>query len=301
MITPPYLRSGDTVGIVAPARKISEEEMAPFLDLLKSWGLNYKLGKNLYGDHFQYSGTDIERGSDFQQMLDDPDVKAIVCARGGYGSIRIIRQIDFTGFQKNPKWIAGFSDITVLHAYINKFLGTESLHSMMPLKFIPGEMDAAALSLKNALFGNRLSYRLDANKNNKPGEIKAELTGGNLSLLYSLNGTNFFPDIRNKILFVEDVDEYLYHIDRMMQNLQHSGVFGVTKGLVAGAFTDLKDNDIPFGSDIYAIILDTVEKFDFPVCFDFPAGHISNNMTLILGREVQLRISEEEVILDYGS
>ncbi len=300
MIRPPYLKAGDTVGIIAPARYIDENEISGFMELLHSWGLNYKTGKHLFGRHFQYSGTDRERAEDFQQMIDDPEVKALICARGGYGSIRILRYIDFKSLPNNPKWLAGFSDITVLHSYINKFTGIESLHALMPLNYKSGQSDIAVQSLKKALFGEKLLYRASMNKFNRHGIAKAELTGGNLSLLYSLNGTNFFPEMRNKILFIEDVDEYLYHIDRMMQNLLHSGVFGKICGLIVGSFTDIKDNDIPFGSDVYQIILDTVDKFDFPVCFDFPSGHISSNTTLIFGREVQLNVGEEGVEVEFS-
>ena len=297
MITPPILRKGDTVGIIAPARKIKENEIIPFLELLSAWGLKYKMGKFLYGQHHQYSGTDSERATDLQNMIDDPDVRAIICARGGYGTIRIIPQIDFTAFEKDPKWIAGFSDITVLHSYVNKYLGTESLHSLMPIQYIPGETDAAAESLRKALFGEKTEYQIKPNRYNKNGNFTGELAGGNLSLLYSINGTSFFPDMKSKILFIEDVDEYLYHIDRIMHNFLHSGVFFKTGALIVGAFSNMRDNEIPFGSDIYEIITDTIHKFDFPVCFDFPCGHFSENLTLISGREMQLSVQKEGVVL----
>lgn len=299
MITPPYLKYGDTVGIIAPARKITEKEIFNFLELIKSWGLNYKTGRYLYGSHFQYSGTDRQRASDLQQMIDDPDVKAIICVRGGYGTIRILEYTDFSGFKKNPKWLAGFSDITVLHAFFNKHLACETLHSMMPINYIPEETEKAAESLKKALFGEEISYNIQANKFNKPGIIRAELIGGNLSLLYSLNGTYLLPKMKNKILFIEDVDEYYYHIDRMIQNLKYSGIFEEISGLISGAFTDIKDNDVAFGTDIYEIILSAVEKYNIPVCFDFPAGHISNNNTLILGREIQLTVDDDQVEIQF--
>ena len=293
MITPKYLCSGDTVGIIAPARKISEKEIAPFCDLLASWKLKYIFGKHLFGTCNQYSGTDKERAADLQEMLENTEIKAIFCARGGYGTIRIIRHTDFTSFEKAPKWIAGFSDITVLHSYINYFLGTESLHSMMPLNYKPGVSDNASDSLRKALFGEKSRIHISSNKNNRFGEFTGEITGGNLSLLYSLNGTNLFPDMRQKILFIEETDEYFYHIDRMMQNFLHSGVFNKIGGLIVGSFNGIHDNDIPFGSNHYEIISETIEKYDFPVVFDFPAGHIPNNMTLILGREMQLTADEQ--------
>ncbi len=295
MITPPYLKQGDTVGIVAPARSIRKEEITPFLELLVSWGLKYKTGKYLFGHSHQFSGTDKERASDLQEMINDPGIRAIICARGGYGTIRIIPYIDFSGFEKDPKWITGFSDITVLHSYVNKFPGTESLHSIMPVQYKPGNNDKAAMSLRKVLFGENPEFKIDPCDLNRDGFFTGELTGGNLSLLYSLNGTSFFPDMKNKILLIEEVDEYLYHIDRILQNFIHSGVFNKTGGLIVGAFTGMRDNKIPYGYDVYEIISEAVKNFDFPVCFNFPSGHISDNMTLILGREVQLSIKGNSV------
>ena len=292
MIIPKYLQPGDTIGIIAPARKISEKEIYPFYELISSWKLNYINGKHLFGEYNQYSGTDEERAADFQDMLENPEVRAIICARGGYGTIRILRHIDFSGFERDRKWLAGFSDITVLHSYFNNFLGTESLHSLMPLNYKPGINDNAAESLRKALFGEKNDFSTELNKYNRYGCFTGEITGGNLSILSSLNGTNLFPDMKKKILFIEEVDEYLYHIDRMMQNFLYSGVFNKIGGLIVGAFSDLSDNDIPFGSNHYELIYETIEKYEFPVIFDFPSGHINNNMTLIFGREMQLMVDE---------
>jgi muramoyltetrapeptide carboxypeptidase len=292
MTTPKYLQAGDTVGLIATARKINENEIAPFYSLLESWKLKYIKGKHLFGSHNQFSGTEVERAADLQEMIENPAVRAIICVRGGYGTIRIIRHVDFTHFEKDPKWIAGFSDVTALHAYLNNYLGTESLHSIMPVNYKPGENDNAAETLRKALFGEPYELTTPPNKYNRFGKFQGEITGGNLSLLYSINGSNLFPDMKNKILFIEDIDEYLYHIDRMMQNLTHSGVFHKIGGLMVGAFTNLRDNEIPYGSDFYEIISETVEKFDFPLVFDFPAGHISQNNTLIFGREMQLRVDK---------
>lgn len=293
MIRPPNLSKGDTVAIVAPARKILPAETEGFFHLLDSWGLKWKTGKNLYGSHFQYSGTDFERAADLQEAIDDPEVKAIICARGGYGTIRILQYVDFSGFEKNPKWLAGFSDITVLHAYLNKFAGTESIHSLMPLNVSTEVQSLSIETLHKALFGETLEYSFENHSLNVKGEAKGELTGGNLSLLYSLNGTRFFPDTRNKILFIEDVDEYLYHIDRMMQNLFHSGALNRVKAVIAGGFTKMKDNDIPFGKTAEEIIAETLRPFGIPLCLNFPSGHQSENNTLIFGREVLLSIGEE--------
>jgi len=294
MITPPYLKSGDLVGIVAPARKVKPEDIADFISLLDSWGLKYKLGRNLFGSENQYSGTDEERASGFQDMLDDPQVKAIIPARGGYGSLRALRLIDFSKFEKNPKWITGFSDVTVFHCYLSKYLNTESLHSLMPLTYKPGipEIEFSADSLRKALFGEKLEYEFPSDSSNRGGIASGELTGGNLSILYSLNGTGFYPDLRGKILFIEDIDEYLYHIDRMMLNFLLSGSLNNIKGLIVGGFTDLKDNAIPFGRKPEEIISEMVGKFKFPVAFSFPAGHQNDNRTLIFGRQMQLSVED---------
>jgi muramoyltetrapeptide carboxypeptidase len=292
MITPPYLIPGDTVGIVAPARKVSRDEISLFLRLLESWGLKYKFGRNLFGEQDQYSGSDLERAADFSDMLADPQVKVIIAARGGYGSLRTLRLIDFSKFEKNPKWIAGFSDITVFHSYINSFLNTESLHCLMPLTYKPGisEIENSAESLRKALFGEKLEYIYPSIEGNREGYANAELTGGNLSVLYSLNGTGFFPELNGKILFIEDIDEYLYHIDRMMLNLLHSNSLNKIKGLIIGGFTDIKDNAVPFGKTHIEIISEIIEKFNIPVSFSFPAGHQNDNRTLIFGRQMQLTV-----------
>jgi len=297
MITPPYLKPGDTVGIIAPARKISREEISAFTLLLERWGLKYKFGKNLFGQKDQYSGADEERAADFNDMIADPQVRAIIAARGGYGSLRTLRLTDFSKFEKDPKWIAGFSDITVFHCYLNKYLNTESIHSLMPLNYKPGikETEDSAESLRKALFGEQLEYSFPAHRLNRDGKADAELIGGNLSILYSLNGTGFFPETKGKILFIEDIDEYLYHIDRMMLNLLHSGSLNNIKALLIGGFTDLKDNTIPFGKNYDGIISEIVEKFEYPLVFSFPAGHQNQNLTLIFGRQMQL-ISEGKLV-----
>jgi muramoyltetrapeptide carboxypeptidase len=292
MITPGYLNKGDTVGIVAPARKIKNEDIAAFLKLLDSWGLKYVFGKNTFSEDNQYSGSDDKRAADFQDMLDDPKIRAIISARGGYGSLRTLRLLDFSKFEKDPKWIVGFSDITIFHSFINKYLNTESIHSLMPANFNPEVQETvdSANTLKTALFGEKLAYTFTGSSLNRDGMAEAELTGGNLSVLYSLNGTGFFPDVRGKILFIEDIDEYLYHIDRMMLNLLMSGSLNKIKGLVVGGFTDIRDNTIPFGKKYDEIIAEAVRKFSFPVAFSFPAGHNSENKTLIFGRKMQLRV-----------
>ena len=292
MITPKYLKPGDTVGIIAPARKTGEAGISSFIRKCEEWGLRCKTGKHLFGSYHQFSGTDDERASDLQEMIDDDTVRAVICARGGYGSLRTLLRTDFTKMARNPKWIAGFSDITVFHAYVNKFLGIETLHSIMPVNFEEPCDEESAETLRKALFGEKLEYRFPSHPLNALGDAKGELTGGNLSILLSLNGTTFFPDMRNRILFIEDVDEYLYHIDRMMLNLMQSGVFNRIRALVAGSFAKMNDNAIPFGKNAEEIIAEITQKFRIPVCFNFPAGHQLKNKTLILGREIRLRVNE---------
>jgi muramoyltetrapeptide carboxypeptidase len=294
MITPRYLSKGDTVGIVAPARKVENDEISAFAKLLASWGLKVRFGKNIFGEDNQYSGSDEKRAADFQDMLDDPKIRAIISARGGYGSLRTLRLLDFSKFEKDPKWIVGFSDITIFHSFVNKYLNTESIHSLMPVNYNPEIQETvdSVNTLKKALFGEKIAYTFAGSSFNRNGMAESELAGGNLSVLYSLNGTGFFPDVRGKILFIEDIDEYLYHIDRMMLNMLMSGNLNKIKGLVVGGFTGIKDNLIPFGKNYDEIIAEAVKKFSFPVAFSFPAGHQSENNTLIFGRKMQLRVED---------
>jgi len=294
MITPRYLSKGDSVGIVAPARRIKNDEISAFLKLIDSWGLKVRFGKNIFGEENQYSGSDEERAADIQDMLNDPKIRAIISARGGYGSLRTLRLLDFSKFENDPKWIVGFSDITIFHSFVNKYLNTESIHSLMPVNYNPEVKETidSAKTLKQALFGEKLSYTFTGSAFNRNGISESELTGGNLSVLYSLSGTGFFPDVRGKILFIEDIDEYLYHIDRMMLNMLMSGSLNKIRGLVVGGFTDIRDNKIPFGKNYDEIIVEAVKKFSFPVAFSFPAGHQSENKALIFGRKMQLRVED---------
>lgn len=288
LIQPSYLKKGDKIGIVACARKISREEMAPAIEILKSWGLEVVLGKNVFNADNQFSGTDAERSDDLQTMLDTASVKAIISARGGYGTMRIIDKINFENFKKSPKWLVGYSDITVLHSHIHT-LGIETIHATMPINF---NKDADALeTLRKALFGEKISYEIDSHSLNRKGVAEGELVGGNLSLLYALTGSASDIDTSGKILFIEDLDEYLYHIDRMMMNLKRSGKLSRLAGLVVGGMTDMKDNAIPFGKTAEEIILDAVKEYNYPVCFRFPAGHVDKNFALYLGRTVKLEIS----------
>lgn len=294
---PPSLQKGDTVALVCTARKFTPQEALPAIELLKSWGLIPKLGKTIGLDNFQLGGTDLERASDFQDQLNDDAVRAIWCVRGGYGTIRIIDQVDFSGFQSCPKWVMGFSDVTVLHSHIHN-LGIATLHSIMPFS-LPKADQAAIDSLQDALFGHKLHYQILSSTYNKLGTVTGQLVGGNLSILYSLLGSPSSITTHNKILYIEDLDEYLYHIDRMMMNLKRNGYFNKVKGIIVGGMTDMHDNSIPFGMDAKQIILDVTREFDIPICFDFPAGHIPDNRALILGGQVQLDINETHTELKF--
>jgi len=299
MITPPYLKSGDKIAIIATARKVSPAEMDDAISTFRSWGLQVVAGPHLFGERNQYSGTDEERASDLQMMLDDKEIKAIICARGGYGTVRIIDSLDFSIFEQRPKWIVGYSDITVLHSHIQTQFGIETLHATMPINF-PDEGTAAAIeSLRKALFGESLEYNIGSYPSNKTGNVSGVLSGGNLSILYSLTGTPSDIQTQDKILFIEDLDEYLYHIDRMMMNLKRSGKLSGIKGLIVGGLTKMNDNTVPFGKQAEQIIAEYAQDAGIPVCFNFPAGHIADNRALILGREVQLNITPNDVSVQF--
>lgn len=286
MRTPKYLQKGDSVAIVATARKISLDEINPAIDLLKSWGLAPVIGKTIGLEDHQFAGSKTDRISDFQNFLDDTSIKAIWCARGGYGTVQLIDELDFSLFSKNPKWIIGYSDITVLHSHIHN-LGIESLHATMPINIPTNSLDTIE-SLRKALFGKPLVYEFPAQKLNKTGAVKGQLVGGNLSVLYSLLGSKSSIDTKNKILFLEDLDEYLYHVDRMIQNLKRNGYFENLVGLIVGGMTKMNDNEISFGKTAEETILETVKPYDFPVIFNFPSGHLDNNNTLVFGREIEM-------------
>jgi muramoyltetrapeptide carboxypeptidase len=287
---PPYLIKGDKIGLISTARKISIEELQSSIMCIQNWGLVVVLGKNLFNSYHQYSGSDEERASDLQYMLDNEDIKAILCVRGGYGTVRIIDKINFSQFQKKSKWLAGFSDITVLHSQIHK-LNIASLHSTMPVSF-SSNTTAAIESLKDALFGNNISIETDSHPLNRNGQAKGQIVGGNLSILYSLIGSPSDLNTDGKILFIEDLDEYLYHIDRMMMNLKRSGKLSNLRGLIVGGMTKMNDNTIPFGKDAESIIKDAVSEYNYPICFGFPAGHVSDNRTLKLGQIAHLKVGK---------
>jgi len=293
MIIPKKLKIGDKIGIISTARKITIEELNPAIKTLESWGLQVVLGINLFQEDDQFSGTVVQRANDLQSMIDDNSIKAILCARGGYGTVQIIDAIKFTNLKKNSKWIVGYSDVTVLHSHLNN-LGIASLHASMPINF-ESNTNESLLSLKNALFGNLNNVECKAHPLNKFGKIEGDIVGGNLSILYSLLGSQSAIDTTGKILFIEDLDEYLYHIDRMMMNLKRNGIFGNLKGLIVGGMSDMNDNSISFGKTAEQIILEYTKDYDFPICFGFPAGHLVDNRCLSLGINSILEISQNGV------
>lgn len=289
MISPAFLKKGDTIALVSTARKHSTDELQPTLDLLKSWGLEVIVGKSIGLAYNQLAGTDEQRTQDFQNQLDNPKVKAIWCVRGGYGTVRLIDQLDFTAFKNEPKWIVGFSDVTVLHSHLNT-MGYKSIHGTMPVSIKKTAAESIS-SLYKALFGEPLSYSLPPAPKNRLGSAKGEIVGGNLSILYSLFGSPSAIDCTDKILFIEDLDEYLYHIDRMMMNLKRNGCLESLKGIIVGGMSDMNDNEIPWGKNAHEIIDEVTRNYQIPVVFDFPAGHVKDNRALILGNTVRLEVT----------
>ena len=290
---PPYLRAGDTVAIVCPAKKLVTP-MDDAVQLLQSWGLTVLLGETVTASYNQFAGNDALRAADLQSFINDSNVKAIIAARGGYGTIRIIDLIDFTPLLKNPKWLVGFSDITLLHTHLFANCNLQTIHGQMPVN-IPDATLPSLESLRKALFGGELIYNIPCNPLNRKGEATGILIGGNLSLLVAASGSVSDPDYTDKILFIEDVGEYFYAIDRMLYSLKRSGKLSKLSGLIVGGFTDIKDNDIPFGQTVEEIIMAVVSEYSYPVCFDFPAGHIKNNFSLVLGSKVNLNVTKTQV------
>lgn len=294
MIAPPYLQKGDTIALVATARKNIDDNLKPAIEWLHNWGLEVVIGSTIGLDNNQLAGTDEQRANDFQAQLDNPNIKAIWCVRGGYGTVRMIDLLDFTKFKQHPKWIIGFSDVTVLHSHLTT-MGFQSIHGIMPISSKASEQ--AKQTLKKALFGEPLSHTVSYEPMNRFGTAKGILVGGNLSILYSLLGSPSAIDCTDKILFIEDLDEYLYHIDRMLINLKRNGCLESLKGIVVGGMTKMKDNDIPWGKNALEIIDDVTKKLKIPVIYNFPAGHLADNRALIIGRQVRLESNAKESML----
>jgi muramoyltetrapeptide carboxypeptidase len=292
------LQPGDKIAIVSTARKVSQEEMQPAIAIFKSWGLEVVLGETIGADANQFAGSDEVRLADLQRMLDNDSVKAILCARGGYGTSRILDKLDFSKFAESPKWVIGFSDVTALHAHLYK-LGFESLHAIMPILFPREGSEEAIESLRKILFGEEISYEVPPHDFNRCGIAEGDLVGGNLSILHTILGTKSDFDYAGKILFLEDLDEYLYHLDRMLVHLNRCGKLENLAGLIIGHMSDMKDNLIPFGKNAYEIIQEHTTKYNYPVCFDFPVGHEAHNLALVCGRKVRLEVGESGSWLGY--
>jgi len=301
MIIPEYLKPGSKISIVSPAGKVDEKYVLPAVEWLKKEGYKVELGKHVFAEHFQFAGTDKQRLEDLQDALNDPECNAILCSRGGYGTVRIISQLNFSAFKKHPKWIIGYSDITILHNCLNN-LEVATIHGVMPRYFFSRNgLPAKNLnSLMNLLTGKGGSYSIPKTPFNCIGKVQAGLVGGNLSIISSLQGTKYELKTNNKILFLEDIDEFLYHTDRMIHQLKLSGKLNNLAGLILGDFSEMKDNESPFGKTIHEIILDAVKDYDYPVCFGFPAGHNKKNLALMFGQQVELHVTSEQTRLKFS-
>ena len=288
---PPYLQKGNTIGITCPAGYMAKDKAQTCIETLQQWGFEVMVGKTLGSSSVNYfSGTDEERLNEFQAMLDDDSINAILCGRGGYGVSRIIDQLDFTRFKKKPKWIIGYSDITVLHAHIYSNFKTASIHAPMAAAFNNGENRNEYIeSLHKAIIGKKANYKCAAHPFNKLGTATGELVGGNLSLLAHLVGTPSDIQTKNKILFIEDIGELIYSTDRMLYQLKRSGKLDNLAGLIIGGFTDVKDTERPFGKTIEEVINDVVKEYDYPVCFNFPVSHSKENYALKVGASYELK------------
>ncbi|MCO5234165.1 MAG: LD-carboxypeptidase [Chitinophagales bacterium] len=294
MYIPASLNRGDTIGLVCMARKIDIDAIQSSIQFFEQSGFKVKIGKSVGATYHQFGGDDDLRRIDLQMMLDDTEVKAIFSCRGGYGTVRIIDDIYYGNFISQPKWIVGYSDITVLHAHLNHVMGISTLHATMPVNFETNSAEALQ-SLLDALMGKSLSYHFGTHPLNKNGQATGKVIGGNLSIIYSLLGTKTLFNSSNKILFLEDLDEYLYHIDRMMVALKRAGKLNNISALIVGGMTDMKDNPIPYGKSAEEIIYEHTQAFDYPICFGFPAGHITDNRAIKLGVNAQIDISENGV------
>ncbi|CAM1356591.1 S66 peptidase family protein [Tenacibaculum halocynthiae] len=299
LITPSYLKKGDTIAIVAPAGILKNRKhvIDKAKELAESWGLKVMYGKNMFHQNNHFAGTDDERCQDFQNALDNPNIKAIWCARGGYGSVRILDKLDFSKFKRNPKWVIGYSDITAFHNHIHN-LGIETLHAMMgtSMQDTPEKIAHTITTFKKALFGEKLEYSVSSSKKNRRGNVEGELVGGNIAILASMLGSKSQISTEGKILFIEEIGEYKYSIDRMLQSLKRANYFTKVKGVIVGGMTKVKKNSTPWGNSIEQLILEVLPK-DIPVMFNFPAGHEPDNRALIFGRNVQLSIDTKKALV----
>ncbi|WP_104734896.1 S66 peptidase family protein [Hanstruepera ponticola] len=297
LIQPPYLKPGDTVAIVAPSGilKNRQKEVQQAVELLKSWGLHAVVGDHVFSQDNHFAGTDAQRCEDFQKAMDDPKVSAIWCARGGYGTVRIIDNLDYTKFRKHPKWLIGYSDITALHNQFHNE-GFESIHALMctSLTDALNDISESVETYRKAIFGEPLQYNLKGSQYNRIGKVSAPLVGGNLTMLHTMLGSKTSIDTSEKILFIEEIGEYKYHIDRMLQSLKRAGYFDNCKGLLVGDMSKLRKNTTLWGSSVEQLILDALSDYDFPICFNMPAGHEKDNRAMILGRTIEMNVSKEQ-------
>ncbi len=296
---PPKLKNSDTISIVAPASVVKKEYIEQTVISLTQLGYNVILGKNIFSGFNQFAGTDEQRLYDFQSALNDRNIKAIFCARGGYGSVRIIDLMDFSEFRRFPKWIVGFSDVTVFHSVLNGSYQIATIHSPMPVNYDSPFFSENIQQLNSILRGKMPEITFSYNSLNRIGNCLGRLVGGNLSILYNLQATSYEIETKNNILFIEDVGEQLYHLDRMLNNFRMSGKFQKLKGLIVGGMTAMEDKKRPFGKTANEIIRETVQEYDIPVAFDFPAGHIDNNKPFILGAEIELSVKTNETSIRF--
>jgi len=303
LIQPPYLKAGDTVAIVAPSGilKNREGEIQQAVSLLKSWGLAAIVGKHVFNKANHFAGTDDERCEDFQKALDDPTISAIWCARGGYGTVRILDKLDYTKFKTHPKWLIGYSDITALHNQFHN-QGYQSMHALMCVSLTKdlSEIQETVTTFKSALFGNAPSYTLKGSNYNKTGETSGQLVGGNLTMLHTMLGSETSIDTSGKILFIEEIGEYKYHIDRMLQSLKRAGYFNNCKGVIVGDMSKLRKNTTLWGTSIEQLVLDALSEYDFPIAFNMPAGHEKDNRALVLGKTITLVVSKDQSTISYS-
>lgn len=297
MTNPPFLKSGDKVTIVAPAGFITTEQVATSIKVLSAWGLEIILGKNLYSKYFTFAGTDEQRAKDFQEAIDNPEIKAIFCARGGYGVLRILDKINWSTFTKNPKWIIGYSDVTAIHSCVNNLLKTASIHGPMPINFEKLIEEKNSLdNLKKILFGETIKYSIPNISSIPDSEFEGILIGGNLSLLYSLRGTKYDFSSNENILFIEEIGEYMYHIDRILQNFKLGKKFTGLKAIILGGFTEIKENDLPFAYSLIEIIKKATDS-KIPIITELSSGHITPNLPLILGCNLKINVDKENITL----
>lgn len=302
LIQPPYLKIGDTVAIVAPSGilKNRDDEVGRAIALLDSLGLNAIVGKHVFKQADHFAGTDNERCEDFQNALDDPTISAIWCARGGYGTVRILDKLDYSKFKQHPKWIIGYSDITALHNQVHNE-GYQSIHALMCVSLTEdiNDIKETVDTFRSTIFGNPVSYTLEGSAYNKVGKASGPLVGGNLTMLHTMLGSKTSIDTSGKIVFIEEIGEYKYHIDRMLQSLKRAGYFDHCNGLIVGDMSKLRKNTTLWGTSVEQLIRDALADYDFPIAFHMPAGHEKDNRAMIFGKTIKLEVKKDKAILNY--